>query len=94
MPTLANRLQDLAVVYARGCHAKPSGFKVKTCTFTYGRAAGRKTVVLTGDSHAAHWFPAVDLVARHRGWRLDLHDQVILPRGGCHAHQRRRRHPP
>ena len=39
---------------------KRGGVTVKACTFTYGPAAGSKTVVLTGDSHAAHWFPALD----------------------------------
>ena len=36
----------------------------------YGDPKGRTTVVLTGDSHAAHWFPAVDRIARANGWRL------------------------
>jgi peptidoglycan/LPS O-acetylase OafA/YrhL len=36
----------------------------------YGDPKGRTTVVLTGDSHAAHWFPAVDRIARASGWRL------------------------
>jgi len=55
-----------------------SAVTVKSCTFTYGRAAGRKTVVLTGDSHAAHWFPALDQVARHRGWRL-----ITMTKSSC-----------
>jgi len=36
----------------------------------YGDPKGRTTVVLTGDSHAAQWFPAVDRIARANGWRL------------------------
>ena len=36
----------------------------------YGDSRGDITVALVGDSHAAHWFPALDLVARHRGWQL------------------------
>ena len=31
---------------------------------------GAITVALVGDSHAAHWFPAIELLARQRGWRL------------------------
>ena len=77
VPALASSTDDLAAIYARGCHAKPAGVVVKTCTFTYGPAAGRKTV-LTGDSHAAHWFPAINLVARHRGWRL-----ITMTKSAC-----------
>jgi hypothetical protein len=28
------------------------------------------TVALVGDSHAAHWFPALERLANERGWRL------------------------
>jgi hypothetical protein len=28
------------------------------------------TVALVGDSHAAHWFPALERLAKERGWRL------------------------
>jgi hypothetical protein len=44
----------------------------------YGRVTGDTTIVLFGDSHAAQWFPAVDSVARVRGWRL-----VDLTKSGC-----------
>jgi hypothetical protein len=36
----------------------------------YGDPAGPVTVALIGDSHAAHWFPALELIARQRHWRL------------------------
>ncbi|BEL12542.1 SGNH hydrolase domain-containing protein [Actinoplanes sichuanensis] len=38
----------------------------------YGDPAGARTVFLFGDSHAAHWFPAVDAVAKERGWKLEV----------------------
>jgi hypothetical protein len=41
------------------------------------RAAVR-TVALLGDSHAAHWRPAVERVARHRSWR-----GISMSRAGC-----------
>jgi hypothetical protein len=31
---------------------------------------GHGDVILVGDSHAAQWFPAVELIARSRGWGL------------------------
>lgn len=44
----------------------------------YGDPAGTRVVVLAGDSHAAHWLPAIDAVGRALG------DRVILrSRGDC-----------
>ena len=31
---------------------------------------GRPVVALIGDSHAAHWFPALQQIAKQRGWQL------------------------
>ncbi|MCU1677836.1 MAG: acyltransferase, partial [Frankiales bacterium] len=37
-----------------------------------------RTVALLGDSHAAHWRPAVERMARHKNWR-----GVSMSRAGC-----------
>jgi hypothetical protein len=78
LPSLAAAEDDVAIVYTRGCHAPPSGVRVVICAFSYGASSGRRTVVLTGDSHAAHWFPAIDQIARHRGWRL-----ITMTKSAC-----------
>lgn len=44
----------------------------------YGDPDGDKTVVLYGDSHAMQWFPALNEVAKDRGWKL-----VGLTKSGC-----------
>ena len=36
----------------------------------YGQKGGTVSVALIGNSHAAHWFPAIEPLARQRGWRL------------------------
>jgi peptidoglycan/LPS O-acetylase OafA/YrhL len=36
----------------------------------FGDPKGTKTVVLVGDSHAAHWFPAMELLAKREHWQL------------------------
>jgi peptidoglycan/LPS O-acetylase OafA/YrhL len=36
----------------------------------YGDKKGSKTVAVVGDSHAAHWFPALEPLAKAHGWRL------------------------
>ncbi len=43
-----------------------------------GDRGSDRTVVLFGDSHAMHWFPAMEWVAEHRGWRL-----VTLVKASC-----------
>jgi peptidoglycan/LPS O-acetylase OafA/YrhL len=50
----------------------PSG----TCVF--GEPHGSRTVVLTGDSHAYEWFPAIETLALRQHWRL-----VNLTKSGC-----------
>ncbi|MDO8106407.1 acyltransferase family protein [Isoptericola sp. b441] len=40
----------------------------RTCT--YGPADATVTVALVGNSHAGHWFPPLEQVARAKGWRI------------------------
>ena len=46
----------------------------------YGAASADTVVVLFGDSHAGHWFPAVEPAIEKRGWRL-----VVLQKSACAA---------
>ena len=55
-------------LYADGCVVPLLEVTPKVCE--YGPASNDTTVVLFGDSHAAHWFPAFDSVTRARGWKL------------------------
>lgn len=48
-----------------------------SCVFGSHADSGT-TVVLTGDSHAYQWYPAVSQVAESRGWRL-----VVMTKAGC-----------
>ncbi|MEO7458046.1 MAG: acyltransferase family protein [Gemmatimonadaceae bacterium] len=63
-------------VYADGCQVSLLDVTSPKCA--YGPARNDTTVVLFGDSHAAHWFPAFDSVATMRGWTL-----VNLTKTGC-----------
>jgi peptidoglycan/LPS O-acetylase OafA/YrhL len=60
---------DRAAVYTDRCIAKPTDTELKRCV--YGATESTQTVVLFGDSHAAHWLPAIEQVARERGWRVE-----------------------
>jgi hypothetical protein len=77
-PSLTQAALDVPVIHTRPCHSRGTDTAPVTCTFTYGPKQGRKTVVLTGDSHAVHWFPALQEVAKERGWRL-----ITITKSGC-----------
>jgi hypothetical protein len=77
-PSLETAQRDKPGIYYLGCHATGTQTAARTCTVSYGQQAGQKTVVLTGDSHAAHWFPALRRVAQEHGWRL-----VTITRPAC-----------
>ncbi|HEY4129207.1 MAG TPA: SGNH hydrolase domain-containing protein, partial [Gemmatimonadaceae bacterium] len=44
----------------------------------FGVTTSDTTVVLFGDSHSAQWFPALEVIAKERGWRL-----VSLTKSAC-----------
>lgn len=60
--------EDRTLVAQRGCHARIGATEVVACES--GAPGGDRVVVLLGDSHAAHWHPALDTVATEQGWRL------------------------
>jgi peptidoglycan/LPS O-acetylase OafA/YrhL len=67
-PSLGASRADDDPLLADGCGLSLAGTKPPSCI--YGDRDGAITVALVGDSHAAHWFPALDVVAKQRGWRL------------------------
>jgi peptidoglycan/LPS O-acetylase OafA/YrhL len=78
-PGLARAGHDRPTVWDNGCHVDvPVTAAPNDCVF--GDPASKTTVVLFGDSHAAQWFPALDLIARQKHWRL-----VSLSKSSCSA---------
>ncbi len=67
-PSLARARTDTDPLRADRCGLSLAGSKPPACV--YGDKGGTVVVALVGDSHAAHWFPAIELLARQRGWRL------------------------
>ncbi|NDB17986.1 MAG: hypothetical protein EB027_01705 [Actinobacteria bacterium] len=59
---------DRAAVFKDGCQLTAPETVQKECL--YGDRTAAKSAVLLGDSHAAHWFPAIDMLAAARGYRL------------------------
>ncbi|HUA49031.1 MAG TPA: SGNH hydrolase domain-containing protein [Solirubrobacteraceae bacterium] len=66
------------MIVKNGCHLSRTGLRSKPCV--YGDTTSTTTVVVFGDSHAAYWFPALDLISRQQHWRL-----VDLTKDGCPA---------
>jgi peptidoglycan/LPS O-acetylase OafA/YrhL len=67
-PPLVSARDDKEQLIADGCFSSLKGSAPKDCTF--GDPNGAFTVALVGDSHASHWFPAIEQIAKVNGWRL------------------------
>ncbi len=67
-PSLRQARDDGDPLRDDGCGLSLAGSKPPKCV--YGDKDGSVTVALVGDSHAAQWFPALEPLARQRGWRL------------------------
>jgi len=76
-PSLKAARGDLPVLYHDGCILDLGQNTPKQCIF--GDPNGSATVVLFGDSHAAQWMPAMDQVAKARGWKLVVHVKKACP---------------
>jgi peptidoglycan/LPS O-acetylase OafA/YrhL len=63
-------------IVTNGCHLQHPQRRSRPCV--YGDKASRISIVLFGDSHAATWFPALDMIARRSHWRL-----VDFTKAGC-----------
>jgi peptidoglycan/LPS O-acetylase OafA/YrhL len=68
-PALGDARADYPESYLDGCHAQTE-MAPSTAPCTYGNLESTTTIALFGDSHALSWFPAVERLARDRGWQL------------------------
>ena len=75
-PPLDLAEDTLTRLYHDGC--MPEGSTSPECV--YGASDAGRTLVMYGDSHMAHWFPALNVLATRQGWRV-----VALTKGGCPA---------
>ena len=64
------------VVYGDGCHVNYGEVESGDCT--YGEKGSATRVVLYGDSHAAQWFPTLEVLAREKGFEL-----ISLTKSAC-----------
>ena len=68
VPDPAVAAQDVPVIYHDGCHQEQTRTAAIVCE--YGDPDAETSIAVVGGSHAAHWFPALDVLARRHGWRL------------------------
>ncbi|MEU7906918.1 acyltransferase family protein [Actinoplanes sp. NPDC049118] len=78
-PTLEKAIRDRPRIYPDKCSAAFDDPEVQT-PCAYGDLSSTETVVLFGDSHAGHWFPALETIARQRSWKL-----VVVIKSACSA---------
>jgi peptidoglycan/LPS O-acetylase OafA/YrhL len=67
-PSLTAARRDEDPLIADVCGLSLAGARPPVCE--YGDPNGAVTVALVGDSHASNWFPALEVLANQRGWRL------------------------
>ena len=67
-PSLTAARDDEERLRGDGCLAFERVTTPPDCV--YGVKGSAITIALVGDSHASHWFPAIEAIALERGWRL------------------------
>ncbi|MGI9052951.1 MAG: acyltransferase family protein [Ilumatobacteraceae bacterium] len=75
-PGLGDSREMQPTVYADGCVLERGDRQVRDCV--YGVPSSPVTVAILGDSHAAHWFPALQKISLDQGWRL-----LYFAKQGC-----------
>lgn len=75
-PLPASAPSDNPPVYG-SCHQEFASTDAIPCTF--GDPSSAYTVALVGDSHAAHWVNALQIVAQERGWKLQTYTKSSCP---------------
>ncbi len=75
-PSLSTLATANPRIIADGCELAFGRDHIKPCI--YGDRGSHTTVVLFGDSHAGHWFDALNWISNRRHWRL-----VVMTKEGC-----------
>ncbi|MET9284472.1 acyltransferase family protein [Nocardia beijingensis] len=76
-PSVYEAPADAAYPSRDGCIADWDTRDVITCT--YGDAAAQRTIAVVGSSHAEHWVPALDLLAREHAFRVEVYLKMGCP---------------
>lgn len=74
LPPLSRARNDVERLDRDGCTLGTLDVRPKDCT--YGSRDSDVVVALVGDSHTAQWFPALEVIAEERRWRLVPYTKV------------------
>jgi peptidoglycan/LPS O-acetylase OafA/YrhL len=75
-PELRDARESLPEIYDDGCNRGTGATDAEGCV--YGDSDAPR-IVLFGDSHAAHWFPAVEGFATSAGYGVEVHTKSSCP---------------
>ncbi len=75
-PALRKVASDKPTIYTDGCLAVFRASSSPACLF--GDVGSATRIVLFGDSHAAQWFPGLEIASARSGWELE-----VLTKMGC-----------
>ena len=79
IPFLHQAKADKPVVYRRGCHQDKKNSQPISCTLGDPTNKGGFHIVVAGDSHAAQWIPALQVLAEKNGWKLTTFTKSSCP---------------
>ena len=68
LPAPAQAADDKTEAYQRDCFEPAPFTGVRRCVF--GDPHGAVSIALVGNSHAGHWLPALERVAKGKGWKV------------------------
>ncbi|HET9872152.1 MAG TPA: acyltransferase family protein [Propionibacteriaceae bacterium] len=68
VPAPAQAPDDKTEAYERDCFSSAPFQHLKRCEF--GDPNGTVSIALVGNSHAGHWLPAVERIAKQKGWKV------------------------
>ena len=74
-------------VPANGCMTLPDVVRTKSCTLG-AQTDPERTVAVVGDSHATHWFNALDELGETRGWQVRTFTRTGCPFSAARAVRR------
>ncbi len=76
-PSVWDASEDEEQLRRNYCLESEEATRPKRCVF--GNTRSKFVVALVGDSHASHWFPAIQRVAKKRDWRVVTFVKVSCP---------------
>ena len=76
-PALAKARSDKSVWLDQACAVDFPDVKVPNCVA--GDPAGKKVMVVYGDSHASMWMTALDVIAKSSGYKIYLFAKLACP---------------